>query len=278
MLRIHAPLFMIVYRDVGGVTGALAYHIASARGENELLSDYMRGEVHRVVEQMVNNIAQVPISHLLRQRIRRLWDHIEQEDGLKTYTYMSAMNTLKELSNDVLMEFQRPVFLMIPDDRAAFYKNRLPFGEEVKNAFPEASYDIEHAAQLMALDEWTGAVFHLMRASELALHRLCRMLRIGNVKTREWTQLIQDIDKAIDGLRKKPRTLRRDRRVQYLGDARASLSGFRDAFRNHVMHARARYDELAAHKIYTHVEAFMITLASSPSEMSFPRHHHLWVA
>jgi methyl-accepting chemotaxis protein len=50
--------------------------------------------------------------------------------------------------------------------------------------------------------------------------------------------------------------------------ARADLNGFKDEFRNAVMHVRSEYDELQAQRALTQVQAFMERLAQRISEQS----------
>jgi hypothetical protein len=116
------------------------------------------------------------------------------------------------------------------------------------------------------MDEWTAAVFHLMRAAEHGLRMVARGLQIKNVEVKNWETALRDIDHALNVLGGKPRTAARDRRLQHYGEARGDLAGFKHAWRNHVMHARKSYTAEEAWPVFHAVRGFMEHLAEGASK------------
>jgi hypothetical protein len=54
--------------------------------------------------------------------------------------------------------------------------------------------------------------------------------------------------------------------TEFYGTALAEVRGFKDTWRNHIMHSRHSYIREDAIQIMTHVERFMSTLATRISE------------
>jgi HEPN domain-containing protein len=265
MIRFYAGLVTTVMRDLAFEVSALGWWVADIEhhgGERTIasLSYDVRAGMIKALNQLVENPDEMPLSRRIRFKIERLKNRVENEDD--PITASQAMALLQELHNDITAELATPYFLMIPEEKRPLYEQpHSLFGEKVALAFTDASFDIAAAGRLFALDEWTACVFHLMRAVELALRLLARRLGIKKVDTKQWATLLDDLDKAIAAIRQQGRTPARDRKLQYYSDARAQFGVFKDAWRNHVMHSREKYDEREAIAIYGGVRAFMDILA-----------------
>jgi hypothetical protein len=158
-----------------------------------------------------------------------------------------------------------------------FVNNDVLFGEQVKKSFPDASSDIRDAGNCIATDLGTAAVFHLMRAVEWGLRALCANLGILRVRKTnkpgkrkfipiEYSQWERMLDAVYDSVDKKIDKLGPGKKKQDLQEfyypLLRDLKGFKDAWRNHVMHSRAEYSTKTAIDIFEHVRAFMTALAS----------------
>ena len=120
----------------------------------------------------------------------------------------------------------------------------------------------------------TAAVFHLMRIVELGMRGLAVNLGllkvVVNRKTRktvpvqfsEWekilTQLPEKIEAKINAL---VRGVTKQKAQEFYYPMLKEITGFKDAWRNHVMHSRSTYTNEEAIAVLAHVERFMKSLA-----------------
>jgi hypothetical protein len=78
-----------------------------------------------------------------------------------------------ELEGRVSDEMTSQVILAIDADRRMLYEQpEPPFRQAVAERFPDANRDIAAAGRCLTLEEWTAAVFHLMRVLEQGLRAL----------------------------------------------------------------------------------------------------------
>jgi len=259
---------MIDYRDIGGFVGQTSQWMVTHDAAGDLLSDLARERLVELVGSAADRVASVPVGHLLKTRVGRLLNQVSGEE-INDFTYASALDAMKQLSNDILIEFQRPVFLMIPDEKADYYLEPAPFGDDVLRAFPEAHYDITHAARCVALDEWTAVVMYSMRALEPALRHLGKKLKIKAHKTidyQDWNVIIEGVEKAAKTMPTgKKAGAKAAQAKQFYSDIAAQFFFVKEAWRNPVMHANVKYDEPDAIKIYQHARSILQQLAAGGS-------------
>ena len=159
---------------------------------------------------------------------------------------------------------------MIPDYRRNLYdQQEPPFGAAVADAFPDADFDVAAAARCPALDEWTACVFHSMRVLEHGLRHVAGVLNVPMAATIEyenWGNIIDQIEKAIRSIEQQPRGAEKSARSQFYSEAASQFRYFKNAWRNHVSHARAKYDEREAREVWTHVRQFMQQLAEAEEQ------------
>lgn len=165
---------------------------------------------------------------------------------------------LDELARDVLSELSEPMFLELSREKRTLYEqNGPPFGAPVAAQFPDAAPDIAAAARCLALDEATACVFHSMRVLEHGLRALAQ--RFGVAFAQEsWHKVIEGVERGIEALRKKPALTTKDRtELSAYSEAATEFRYFKDAWRNHVSHAREHYEGRDAERVYNHVRDFM---------------------
>lgn len=204
--------------------------------------------------------------------------------NLKTDNNITTIKAhLAHVEDAVLSDLGDRQFLRVARHRASFVDNDTLFGPGVNTAFPSATRDIRDAGNCLSADCNTAAVFHLMRAVEWALRAFCvdlgyKTLRCTNKKTgkvtykplefSEWETILSQIKSRAS---EKYKTLTRGRKKQALQEfylpAIQDFEGFRDAFRNHVMHTRREYTGPEADAIRDRVERFMRLLATRISEV-----------
>lgn len=202
--------------------------------------------------------------------------------GLKAH----LINVLNAIMNDVgLLKFLR-----VDEDRVRFLErdsvldddDSSPAGRDVFVAFPSARPDARAAGNCLAAECNTAAVFHMMRAVEWGLRALCvdlgvTRLRSTNRKTgkvtykqlaySDWESILSQA-KAV-AHRRLSRLVRGSQKQalqEFYLPAFHDIEGFKDAFRNHVMHARREYTRREAVAIVDRVQRFMALIASRVSE------------
>ena len=134
-------------------------------------------------------------------------------------------------------------------------------------AFPSIKPEVFSAIDCYTLGHNTASVFHSMRVAEHGLRAIAkeRKVRLPKNKQIEWATW-QDIIKAINSeiavIGGKKAGAAKDAALEFYSGARADLNGFKDEYRNLVMHVRATYDEHQALRALTKVHAFMERLAA----------------
>lgn len=145
----------------------------------------------------------------------------------------------------------------------------------VLTAFPRARKDVFSAVDCYALEHHDASIYHCMMILERGLPALARKLGTCFSKDRPtWATMIGDIRKTIDARRRalastpsgsRPLTgapLRRERALlEACSEAAVEFKFFEDAWRNHIAHGRAAYDENDAKKVLDHTHAFMEGIA-----------------
>jgi hypothetical protein len=204
--------------------------------------------------------SELKLSQVLRAQWQRL---LERAYGNAPLLELAIL--IREMHNNLLTELTAAYFLMIPADRRFIYEQPRPiFGEEAHRAFPDAQRDIAAAGRCYGLDEWTACIFHLMRALEHGLRWLGVMVTLDPVilKTENWKNIIDQIEKKIRELESLPKSADKTAKTQFLSEAASQFRWFKDAWRNDVSHANVFYDEREAVPIFLHVSDFFRHIAS----------------
>jgi hypothetical protein len=215
-------------------------------------------------DEFVESFKDVNLSRVLRGQISRISKRLEQGNCSAT----EIITMFRELHNNVIEELTLSWFLQIPEERRPYYEQRTPlFGSEVAAIFPSATNDISAAGRCLALDEWTACVFHLMRVLEIGLHDLSNRVGLSGdtIELENWKTLIDQIEKKLKSFSQAPKSMTKSEKLQFYSEAASAFSHFKDAWRNHVSHSRANYNEHDALVIFNNVYAFMHSLATHAS-------------
>jgi hypothetical protein len=134
------------------------------------------------------------------------------------------------------------------------------------SAFPGIREDSFAATDCYALEQNTASVFHSMRVAEHGLRAIAseRKVKLAKNKPLEWgtwQEIIKALDDQIKNIASKRPGSAKDGALAFYSGARADLNGFKDEYRNQVMHVRASYDEHQALRALSKVQAFMERLA-----------------
>lgn len=182
----------------------------------------------------------------------------------------------------MLGEITARKFLYVAPDRAIYLDCfDSVFSAKVRTAFPSAVPDMREAGNCLGAECNTAAVFHLMRTVEWGLRALCCHFDFRKAKSRnkagntkytpishvEWEIMLNQLQPRVDAkLSKVKRGPEKQRFQQYYYPILQDLRAIRDAWRNHVLHARSEYKREEAIIVFNHVKRIMEALAQKVSE------------
>jgi hypothetical protein len=190
--------------------------------------------------------------------------HLERfRDGLADFANVPLSTVAErmrggivELNMRVWDELENRFFLTIPADHIAWYRQSEPlFGKEVEAKFPEMSEDISEAGKCLALDRPTAAIFHLMRAVEIAVQRFGGKLGIALASEKNWQNILDEINKAIKALDQKAL------QTKAYAEASAHLYNVKLGWRNAVMDPKQTYTADEAKALFSATGIFIRDLA-----------------
>jgi hypothetical protein len=189
----------------------------------------------------------------------------------------SAAEIMHRLQSDIVDAVRDRHFLKVADDRSDFINQVRPFGDAVHHAFPSSAKDLTEAGNCLAAECNTAAVFHLMRASEIALRALARdrlvYFKDKPLDQKEWGQILGSLEAITkdmgegDGRRwTKPEY--REAQIRFYNEVIQEFRRFNEAWRKHLSHAHqdSLYDRDYASGVFKHVKMFMQKLATKISE------------
>lgn len=193
-------------------------------------------------------------------------------DNLIRSALIDLPRTMREMSpilRAVSSELKTRLFFYIPQERARYYESNIVLDKGMVAAFPLASVEILSAGNCYAVGEYTASVFHSMRAAEIGLRAVANNRGVTfsrPLDQAEWQTLIEQIEEKLKTIRQQPRSQTRDEELKFFSDANSHFSSLKDAFRNHVAHARDVYGEVQSLSILRRVTEFLETLSTKVSE------------
>ena len=182
-------------------------------------------------------------------------------------SFQQAENELAVLRQCIEADVEKRSFLSILPPKDGFLFSLESDWSPIWKAFPSTKYDSEQAIDCYALDLNTACVFHLMRVAEYGLRGLARRLTIKLPKKRrlewaQWGEILKAMeDKTKDQSSRMKAGPAKDELLEFYNGALGQFYGFKDEYRNHVMHTRGTYDEFRASSVVAHVKDFMGKLA-----------------
>lgn len=227
----------------------------------------VRGDVCRWLGTEIN---EMPFSVSLRRQVARLTDTVNGLVAPVDETTASMLCArIDELNFNIQSELEEQLFFVVPASHKKWFTfgDVAIFGTAVADAFPDSTPDIAEAGRCYALDRWTASVFHLMRALELALHKWARELGVDQfsaIELENWKNILDAAEKKVKELDGQSKSATKDKELKYYGETLGRYRAIKDAWRNHVAHARERYDEGRALSILNNVKEFMSLLAARP--------------
>jgi hypothetical protein len=219
------------------------------------------------LEWIKDEIDGLPFSVSLQRQFQRVTDCLRNVDCSSQIDVATTVAQLDELKLNIQSELEAQLFFVVPANRKLWFSegDTALFGNAVADIFPDSTPEIAEAGRCLALARWTACVFHLMRALELALHKWAIELGVSQfsaIELEHWKNILDAADKKIKQLEQQSKSHSKDAELKYYGETIGHFRSIKDAWRNHVAHARERYDEGRAISIMAHTREFMILLAS----------------
>jgi hypothetical protein len=131
--------------------------------------------------------------------------------------------------------------------------------------------EIEEGVDCYALEHNTASVFHMMRVAEIGMRALARERKVSfprhPLEWAGWQQILDETERraksATQGMSPGPK---KDAMLAFYSGTIGQLHGFKDTYRNVVMHVRRNYDELEALRAINQVRDFMNGLSAKIGE------------
>jgi len=178
----------------------------------------------------------------------------------------AAINQLRfTIENDLKAQL---IYYMTPDESTHYEIDELGGSFSSNDAkFPSAVYDMREANSCYAVGRYTASVFHSMRVLEYGLRALAK--DVGEDASREnWQTVVERIEKKIRITRESMKKGDdKEMRVTFLSEAAKEFFYLKDGWRNHVSHAKAKYDGPQALSAINDVHAFMTHLSTVLREL-----------
>jgi hypothetical protein len=183
----------------------------------------------------------------------------------KTGDYVIEMRALRETIEG---EIAQKNFYYYPRDKADLLRRFESDWNGVIGLSKPIRDEAFAAVDCFAMGHNTAAVFHLMRAMEMAVQKFGLQLKVNLTKKNpgkrlcelSWDNVLNELSPKLKGLSQK--TVSQKRRYEKYVSVQAHLYNVKDAWRNPTMHPRTEgYNDLQARDILNHVRSFMTELA-----------------
>jgi len=194
-------------------------------------------------------------------------------------TYRQAYDELRVLKECIEADLENKWFAFIIPSKAQLLENAKHDWKAIIDAIPDSQDDIREALYCYALERNTAAVFHLMRVAEWGLRAFCHHLGFRKVRSfikkkgkneftpieySTWETILSQLRTRVsEKLAKLKRGSIKQERQEFYNPVLSDIEGFKDAWRNHVMHTRRDFNEHDAMAVISHVQRFMSLLVAN---------------
>jgi hypothetical protein len=239
--------------------------ISQGEGTKPIEVDYkllMRGNLNHVHKKCAEFLLQSAEDRLLI-----IWNDYHGHN----YTYGDLAIGLKPLLEQMEADLRREYFYHYPRHKALALLRVSGEWAQTLGAFPSVEGEVSEGIDCYALEHNTACVFHMMRVAEIGMRALARERRVSFPKHplewADWQNILDEMEKkaraATIGM---PRGPKKDAMQAFYNGAIGQLHGFKDTYRNVVMHVRRSYDELDAQRAINQVRDFMNGLSAKIGE------------
>lgn len=255
---LQAMRWLNIYRDAA---------FSEAADANAILSPETALNVERALQVCTTPLQRLELQAPL-DRISRIEAGLNASP-LLAYDMGSELKVLIEIIED---SARHELFYRYTRDGAARIANFDHEWADVIRAFPSCEIDARDGVDCYGTEHYTAAVFHFMRVSERGLWALAheRQVQMPKNKPLEWAQwqeILTKINDSLDPLKKGTAAgPRKDEALAFYAGLFLDIEGFKDLYRNNVMHGREHYKEVHSVSAMNHVHRFMSRLSGKISE------------
>jgi hypothetical protein len=227
---------------------------------------------------------------LVSTLVREVWEYCKTvgfENGQdKAYSMMLRLEhpelfdsswiaiELDNLSGELVRDVFKNEFVRVPSELRHYVNQDFPFGEDIAEAFPSSTSDLYEAGNCLAVGCNPAAIFHLMRAAEVALWELGKDRQIpcaqsGKIEFTEWGIIIRELESAVAAIQQWPNSASKENAHKFYNAAIVEIRAFNDGWRRHSAHARPHMPKMESDEaiaLWGHVFRFMDRLAPKIGE------------
>lgn len=258
MLRLYADIFLKLFADVDAIENkcsALAM-VADVSQSSHTVPPERCCEVYAKTGVLAGLCTQYGLTSAAA-KCERIHKILEEHQMLATYGQIH--HWLGELRERIEDDLKREMFLHLSSAEAKLYESPTLDWNESISKFPKITGDIEEAAKCLALNRYTGAVYHLQRVMEFGLKALA--VKVGKPFDRNtWDSHLKDIEKELEARYKAAGARTPDE--EFYSGAASQLAHVKVAWRNPTMHIERTYTIDVATDIWHAVKAFMRHLST----------------
>jgi hypothetical protein len=194
---------------------------------------------------------------------------------MRTGTNYAALHTaLKVLRESIEDDVKYERFYHYPKEAGNLSLRTDADWNKTLLAFPSKDmyFEIHSGMDCMALQHPTSAIFHFMRVAEFGLRALAKERRVKlpkhPIEWATWQDLIREIDNQVKKFANTARGSKKDDALGFYSGAIAHFTGFKDQYRNSVMHVRKAYLQADAEMAMRQVRDFMNGLSEKIGEQT----------
>jgi hypothetical protein len=175
-------------------------------------------------------------------------------DSERTYYHVEAIYSTLQA------ELRTTQFKMIPKERSKYNNSEWLKNSAIQSQFPSSFKELERAGACYSYGQGTAAVFHSMRALEPTLAAIAKPFPHISPAHENWQNIIEQIESAVRSIGQQPKSQQKIDDEKFFGTAASHLYFVKNAWRNHVVHARDSYSDDEAVKILTQTLEFIESL------------------
>lgn len=265
MINFQLVHFLGALRTLEALTAECAMKNASGIPEG-LITDEDRARLIERLRDVVSNCRRLDLP-TAETRIRRISAWFSGP-----VSYSALGDELKILRQAVDDDVRNEYFYHYPRELASFPIATVVHWKQTLDSFPstEVKFEITSGADCYALGHPTAAIFHFMRVAEIGLRAIAKKLRVRLPKGKpvawsEWGNVIDAIDGKVRAAKQMTRGPKKAAELDFYSGLLGSLQGFKDMFRDNVMHYRREYKAPEAETAMRYVRDFMNKLSTRVS-------------
>lgn len=265
MHSLHAHVIPHVYRSLERLKAIVETHKSLGRWEADrqmkLSKETLETPLSLVTS--VSMLCQTLKCTNTGKAAKRLTTALETSDQFTLGELADGYQDIQSRFDD---ELEDQFIFIISPERAAFWNKSDLVSQHVKDWSAEVAQELLLAANAYCCDLQTASVFHSMRAAERGIRQAAEELEIDVTSDENWKNVIDQIQKKARALDERPKDLSKSATCQHYSEIALDAGLIKDAWRNHVAHAKIDYLESQALKVLNATCGFCEKLASPSVE------------